>query len=116
MATGPGVMDVESNLVSRGSIRILGNVIPLDTQLFFKANAVGRHIDVLRNIGPGTKLVTDNFVGGHLRCRRNDDPFTGEPNYWVTAPPNGDDDDPSDRHNQCGELTEPPPPEESLEE
>ena len=107
----PWCMDIESNLLSRGSIRVHGNVIPLDTEMWVVANTVRRHIDILGNIGPGNKLVTENMVGGHLRCRKNDDPFTGDPNYWMSAPHNDkNDDDPSDHHNQCGDLVEPPPP------
>lgn len=64
-------------------------------------NGVGGNLQVFRTTGDAVKTVAENAVGGNLQCRRNDEAFTGGPNFPLGTPND-------DSGNQCffGDLEE----------
>jgi hypothetical protein len=92
-----GSLEVEFNTIG-GNARIAENVVPpvytgapffgptgcgLPTQvagMSGNGNRVEGNMEVIKNVGPGTKQVQLNTVLGHLNCFENSPPFVGSPN------------------------------------
>lgn len=68
------------NTLPKGSIKVEENTIPADRRLTIEGNSVGENVLVVKNQGPGTKLVQNNTVGQNLQCFENEPPFVGGPN------------------------------------
>jgi hypothetical protein len=68
------------NTVEKGNIQVEENIIPPLEALAVGRNTVGGNVQVFKNRGPGQKTVVENVVRQNLQCRRNDEPFVGQPN------------------------------------
>lgn len=80
VAVGSLIPECFGNSVRKGDIQVQDNFIPPFELMAVARNDVGGNVQVFRNRGSGTKTVAENFVRENLQCRRNDQPFVGQPN------------------------------------
>lgn len=76
-----GGIHVRENTIENSYLHVKDNTIREGEDLSLILNTVGRHIEVFRNRGPGSKAIQVNTAGEYVSCQGNDLPFTGVPNF-----------------------------------
>jgi hypothetical protein len=69
---------VEASTLAKGNIKVKENGSLAESFIF--DNQVAGDVQVVKNTGPGFKSVDGNTIGGNLQCKKNQEPFVGQPN------------------------------------